>query len=82
MIKAVLRYTDCLQDGRKVYSVLTNNKVFIVGTKCSWSMHPRITILLKDYDHLNSLLYVLNNTCTYEVCLLKHYTVRRNKYGI
>ena len=76
MIKAVLRYTDCLQDGKKVYSVLTNNKVAIVGTKRSWSMYPRIVILVKDYDYLSSLLYALNSVCHYEVRLIKYHTVR------
>ena len=76
MIKAVLRYTDCLQDGRKVYSVLTNNKIPIVGTKQGWSMYPRITVLLKDYDQLNNVLYALNHTCTYEVRLIKYHTVK------
>ena len=76
MIKAVLRYTDCLQDGRKVYEVLTNNKVIIVGTKRSWSMYPRIVILLNNYDQLSSILHELNNKCTYEVRLLKHHAVK------
>lgn len=75
MIKAVLRYTDCLQDGKKVYSVITNNKIAIVGTKRSWSMYPRIVILVKDYDHLSSLLYALNSVCQYEVRLIKYHTV-------
>ena len=38
MIKATLSYTDCLADGRNVYTVLTNNKVTVLGTKRSWSM--------------------------------------------
>lgn len=76
MIKAVLRYTDCLQDGRKVYSVLTNNKVTIVGTKRSWSMYPRIVVLVKDYDHLSCLLHELNASCTYAVLLVKYHIVR------
>ena len=76
MIKAVLRYTDCLQDGKKVYSVITNNKIAIVGTKRSWSMYPRIVILVKDYDHLSRLLYALNSVCHYEVRLIKYYAVR------
>jgi hypothetical protein len=76
MIKAVLRYTDCLQDGKKVYTMLTNNKVLIVGTKRSWSMYPRIIIMLKNYDQLSSILHELNATCSYEVRLLKHTTVK------
>jgi hypothetical protein len=76
MIKAVLSYTDCLQDGRKVYTVLTNNKVIIVGTKRSWSMYPRVVVLVKDYDHLSCLLHELNTSCTYEVRLVKYRTVK------
>jgi hypothetical protein len=77
MIKAVLRYTDCLQDGKKVYTVLTNNKVNIVGTKRSWSMYPRITIMLKNYDQLSSILHELNATCSYEVRLLRHNIIKK-----
>jgi hypothetical protein len=76
MIKAVLRYTDCLNDGRKLYTVLTNNKVTVLGTKRSWSMYPRVVILVKDYDHLSCLLHELNTSCTYEVRLLKYHIVR------
>lgn len=79
MIKATLRYTDCLQDGRKLYEVLTNNKVVIAGTKRSWSMYPRVVILVKDYDHLSCLLHELNASCTYEVRLLKYIPVKERK---
>lgn len=76
MIKATLRYTDCLQDGRKVFTVLTNNKITVLGTKYNWSMYPRVVVLVKDYDHLSSLLHELNTSCIYEVRLLKYHTVR------
>ncbi len=76
MIKAILRYTDCLQDGRKVFTVLTNNKITVVGTKYNWSMYPRVVVLVKDYDHLSSLLHELNTSCTYEVRLVKYHTVK------
>ena len=76
MIKAVLRYTDCLQDGRKVFAVLTNNKVTVVGTKYNWSMYPRVIVLVKDYDHLSCLLHELNTSCIYEVRLVKYHTVK------
>ena len=78
MIKATLRYTDCLQDGRKLYEVLTNNKVVIAGTKRSWSMYPRVVILVKDYEQLSCLLHELNASCTYEVCLL-NYRIARDR---
>lgn len=76
MIKATLRCTDCSQDGRKLYGVLTNNKVVIAGTKRSWSMYPRVVILVKDYEHLSCLLHELNASCTYEVRLLNYRIVR------
>ena len=76
MIKAILRYTDCLQDGKKVYTALPNNKVTIVGTQRSWSMYPRVVILIKDYDHLSCLLHELNTSCAYEVRLVKYHTVK------
>jgi hypothetical protein len=79
MIKATLRYTDCLQDGRKLYEVLTNNKVVIASTKRSWSMYPRVVILVKDYDYLSCLLHELNAKCTYEVRLLKYHVVKDRK---
>lgn len=79
MIKATLRYTDCLQDGRILYEILTNNKVVISGTKRSWSMYPRVVILVKDYDHLSCLLHELNTSCTYEVRLLNYRIVKDRK---
>lgn len=76
MIKAILRYTDCLHDGRKVYTVLTNNRVTVLGTKRSWSMYPRVVVLVKDYDHLSRLLHELNTSCSSEVRLIKYHTVK------
>lgn len=76
MIKAILRYTDCLQDGKKVYTALTNNKVTIVDTQRGWSMYPRVVILIKDYDHLSCLLHELNTSCAYEVRLVKYHIVK------
>lgn len=76
MIKAILRYTDCLQDGRKVFAILTNNKITVLGTKYNWSMYPRVVVLVKDYNHLSNLLHELNTSCTYEVRLVKYYTVK------
>lgn len=76
MIKAVLRYTDCLQDGRKVFAIIANNKATLVGTKHNWSAYPRVIVLVKDYDHLSCLLHELNTSCNYEVRLIKYHTVR------
>ncbi len=83
MIKAILRYTDCLQDGKNVYAVLTNNNVTVVGTKRSWSMYPRVIALFKDYEQLSNVLHELNARCTYEVRLVKYNVVReRNEHGL
>lgn len=76
MIKATLRYTDCLQDGRKVYEVLTNNKVAIIGTKRGWSIYPRVVVLLKDYEQLSNVLHELNARCAFEVRLIKYRTAK------
>lgn len=76
MIKAILRYTDCLQDGKKVFTILASNKITVVGTKSNWSMYPKVVVLVKDYDHLSCLLHELNTSCTYEVRLVKYHTVK------
>lgn len=75
MIKAVLRYTDCLQDGRNVYTVLTKNKIPIVGTRLGWTMFPRVIVLLNDYNQLNNILFALNANCHYEVRLVRSKTL-------
>lgn len=78
MIKATLQYTDCLQDGRNVYMVLTALKIPIVKTKDSFC-HPKIIALFKDYDELPNALYQLNNNCVYEVRLVKYKTIKENR---
>ena len=70
MLKAVLRYTDCLQDGRNVFGILAENKIKILKTT-SFLDHPRITICVDDYDQLNKLLFKLNANCQYEVRVVK-----------
>jgi hypothetical protein len=76
MIKAVLRYTDCLQDGKNVYTVLTKNKVTIIGTKRGSSVHPKVTVLLKNYAQLSDILQELNTYCDYEVSLVRYKTIK------
>ena len=76
MIKAILRYTDCLQDGKKVFTILAHNKITVVGTKSNWSVYPKVVVLVKDYDHLSCLLHELNTSCAYEVRLVKYHTVK------
>lgn len=72
MLKVVLQYTDCLQDGRKVFNTLANYDVAILKTQSHcWSIYPRITIVVRDYKELNDLVCVLNRNCNYEVRVVK-----------
>ena len=71
MLKVVLQYTDCLQDGRNVFRVLASNKVEILKTKTGSSIYPKITICIDDYNKLNNILYDLSYACNYEVRVVK-----------
>ena len=71
MLKVVLKYTDCLQDGRVVFGVLAAHKVEILHTRSFLTMYPRVTIRIKDYDELNDILYDLNKQSSYEVRIVK-----------
>ena len=71
MLKVVLKYTDCLQDGRVVFGVLAAHKVEILHTRSFLTMYPRVTIRIKDYDELNDILYDLNKQSSYEVRVVK-----------
>ncbi len=71
-MRAVLRYTDCLQDGKNVFRVLTENDVDMLETRQRpYSIYPEITILIENRQALNELLNKLNRRCTYEVRLVK-----------
>lgn len=71
-MRAVLRYTDCLEDGKNVFRVLAENDIEILGTKQrDYSIYPEITILIANRQELNGLLDKLNRRCTYEVRLVK-----------
>ena len=54
---AVLKYTDCLQDGRNVFRVLANRNVEILKTKQGCSIYPQITIRISNQNELSQLLY-------------------------
>lgn len=71
MIKVVLQYTDCLQDGRKVFGVLSAHNVKILKTRKGSSIYPKVTICIDDYNKLNDILYDLNRICSYEVRVVK-----------
>ena len=75
---AVLKYTDCLQDGRNVFRVLANRNIEVLKTKQkAYNIYPHITIRINDQNELNQLLSDLNRNCKYEVRLVKVKTERR-----
>ncbi len=77
MLKAVLQYTDCLQDGRNVFTVLARNGVTILKTR-DCGIHPLVTIVVKDYHHLNDVVAKCNATCSYEVRVVKTKFLKEN----
>lgn len=70
-MKAVLEYTNCLQDGRNVFNTLALGNAEILKTKQGCSIYPQITIRVKDTNQLNHLVSALNRNCTYEVRVVK-----------
>ncbi len=76
MMRAVLEYTDCLQDGRKVYLTLSKKKIEILKSKRVGN-HPIITVLVYSRAELSELLNELNKSCTYGVRLKRVYKSRQ-----
>ena len=70
-MKAVLRYVNCLQDGRTVFYILSTMNVEILKTKHNTSTYPKVVIRINSYNELNKLLSVLNHNCIYDVTLVK-----------
>lgn len=70
-MKAVLKYTDCLQDGRNVFNTLAIKNVEILKTRQGCPIYPRITIRINDMNELNQLVSALNRNCNYEVRVVK-----------
>lgn len=71
-MRAILRYTDCLEDGKNVIRVLARKNVEILWTKQRfYSIYPEVMILVNSRQELNNLLDELNKNCTYEVRLIK-----------
>ena len=74
MIKATLKYTNCLADGKNVFRVLVDNGVEIVATKppLFCSICPRVIVLFNNTKHMYDTLYNLNRMCIYEVALVRY----------
>lgn len=70
-MKAILKYTDCLQDGRNVFNTLAVRNVEILKTRSGQSIYPQITIRVKNNNELNQLVSALNRNCIYEVRVVK-----------
>ena len=68
---AILKYTDCLRDGNKVFGILSTCNIEILKTRQGDSIYPEVTIRIKDNNELCSLLYTLNKYCDYEVRVIK-----------
>lgn len=74
-MKATLKYTDCLNDGRRVSSVLSRNDVQILRTKSGKSIYSQVTIRVGSYDELSLLVQMLNKECLYGVEVIKTSTI-------
>ena len=71
-MRAILRYTECLQDGKNIFRVLARQNVDILRTKQKYfSIYPEITVLVSSRQELNKILDELNQHCTYEVQLVE-----------
>lgn len=69
---AILKYTDCAQDGKNIFGILSKNNVTILKTKRKqFDIYPEIKIKIKDTSELNKLLYELNEVSIYGVSLMK-----------
>ena len=69
---AILKYTDCMNDGKNVFGILSKNNVIILKTKRKqFDIYPEIKIKIKDTFELNKLLYELNEVSIYGVNLMK-----------
>ena len=77
MLKVTLRYTDCLQDGRRVFQIIANHNVIILKTKPAiFSIYPKVIILVDSIKSLNALVSDLNSKCSYEVSVVKTKVVK------
>ena len=81
MIKATLKYTDCLQDGKIVYQTLIENKAVLITTKppLFGSIYPRVIALFNDACHMYETIHELNIRCHYEVSLVRFKHLKEQK---
>ena len=70
-MKAILRYMDYVEDGKIIFSVLSEHNVEILRTKHDASIYPKVTIRIKDNGELMELLHDLNYECFHEVSVVK-----------
>ena len=86
MLQVILQYTDCLQDGKNVFRILSDFNIEILKTKKKTSVYTRVVILVKDNNALNLLMSTLNKSCYYEVIIIEkkelQYTNAKSTQGI
>lgn len=70
-MKAIIQYTDCMQDNRNIYMKLAECPCVVLKEKAGWSIYPKITIVVDTYLDLQQTLYELNNVSIYGVNLVK-----------
>ena len=70
-MKAILRYMDYVEDGKIIFSVLSEHNVEILRTKHDASIYPKVTIRIKNNGELMELLHDLNYKCFHEVSVVK-----------
>lgn len=78
MLKVVLKYTDCLQDGKNVFSVLGRNKIPVIKSKrCFFDgTDVKLWCLFANMNTFSSVLQQLNQECSYEVSVVKYNIVK------
>lgn len=68
---ATIRYTDCMQDRRIVFSILSQLNVHIIRSQSlSWGIQYKIKLVIENVDKLNEILAILNKNTIYGVELL------------
>jgi hypothetical protein len=72
MLKATLRFTNYLNEDKRVFRALANCEVQVLKSKFkNYSTQATVTILVVSNDQLNFVLDVLNHDCVYGVSVIK-----------